>query len=368
MRIKLEPRVVSSQWMRYAGPVMALAATVIVGAILFAALGKSPATGIYAFFIAPVTTLTGVADLLVKATPLVIIAIGLSIGFRGNVWNIGAEGQLIVGAVCGGAMALAFYPDDGWYVLPFMVLAGMAGGMAWGAIPAFLRNRFNVNEILTSLMLTYVAIELWKYMITGPLLDPGGSSFPQSREFPPGTLFGVIFESARTSILFAVVVILVGWLFMTRALQGFKVDVVGQAIQAAHYAGFSQRRVIWLSFLVAGAAAGLAGLIEITGPIKQLPLKFTPGYGFVAIIVAFVGRLHPVGMTIAALLMALMFLGGDELQFELNLPPAIAGMFQGMLLFFVLASEVLIRFRIKVIRPARGATAGAAASQEGAGE
>ncbi len=163
-------------------------------------------------------------------------------------------------------------------------------------------------------------------------------------------------------------VVLVGWLFMTRAFQGFMVDVVGQAIQAAHYAGFSQQRVIWLSFLIAGGAAGLAGLIEVTGPIKQLPLKFTPGYGFVAIIVAFVGRLHPIGMSIAALLMALMFLGGDELQFELNLPPAIAGMFQGMLLFFVLASEVLIRVRIKVIRPAPAtAPAGAEAPQGSAG-
>jgi ABC-type uncharacterized transport system permease subunit len=366
MRIRLEPRVASSQLMRYGGPVMALVATVIVGGILFAALGKNPVTGIYAFFIAPLTTLFGIGDLLVKATPLVICAIGLSIGFRGNVWNIGAEGQLIVGAVCGGSVALAFYPNDSWYVLPLMVLAGMAGGMAWASIPAFLRNRFNVNEILTSLMLTYVAIELWKYMITGPLLDPGGSSFPQSREFPPGLLFGSIFESARYSVLFAVVAIAIGWLFMTRALQGFKVDVVGQAIQAAQYAGFSQRRVVWLSFLVAGGAAGLAGLIEITGPIKQLPLKFTPGYGFVAIIVAFVGRLHPVGMTIAALLMALMFLGGDELQFELNLPPAIAGMFQGLLLFFVLASEVLIRFRIRVIRPARRAAG--AVPEGGAGE
>jgi len=366
MRIKLEPRVASSQLMRYGGPIMALAATIIVGAILFAALGKNPATGIYAFFVAPLTTSVGIADLLVKATPLVICAVGLSVGFRGNVWNIGAEGQLVVGAVCGGTVALALYPNDGWYALPLMVLAGMAGGMAWAAIPAFLRNRFNVNEILTSLMLTYVAIELWKYMITGPLLDPGGSSFPQSREFPQGLLFGVIFESARYSILFAVVAIVLGWLFMTRALQGFKVDVVGQAIQAAQYAGFSQRRVVWLSFLVAGGAAGLAGLIEITGPIKQLPLKFTPGYGFVAIIVAFVGRLHPVGMTIAALLMALMFLGGDELQFQLNLPPAIAGMFQGLLLFFVLASEVLIRFRIRVIRPAR--VSPGAVPEGGAGE
>jgi len=365
MRIKLEPRVAPSQWMRYGGPLLALAATIVVGGILFAALGKSPFVGIYAFFIAPITTWVGLGDLLVKATPLVICAIGLSIGFRGNVWNIGAEGQLIVGAVCGGAVALAVYPADGWWVLPLMVLAGIAGGMAWASIPALLRTRFNVNEILTSLMLTYVAIELWKYMITGPLLDPGGSSFPQAREFKDGVLFGTIFESARTSIFFAVAAIIAGWLFMTRAFQGFKVDVVGQAIQAAHYAGFSQQRVVWLSFLAAGGMAGLAGLIEVTGPITQMPLKFTPGYGFVAIIVAFVGRLHPVGMSIAALLMALMFLGGDELQFELNLPPAIAGMFQGLLLFFVLASEVLIRFRIKVIRPA---TTGAAAPQAGAGE
>ena len=358
MRLKLEPRIASSRGMRYAAPVLAASATIILGAILFAALGTNPLTGLYTFFIQPVSDLDGIAELGLKAAPLIIVAIGLSIGFRGNVWNIGAEGQLIMGAICGGGVALAFHGEGGWWVMPIMVLAGALGGMAWAAIPALLRTRFNVNEILTSLLLTYVALQILNYMVRAPWTDPDGSNFPETRLFEDWALLPILIEGTRLNVsaIFAVIVALAGWAFMLRSFEGFKVNVVGQALDAARYAGFSQRRTVWISFMVGGGLAGLAGLAEVAGPVGQLNATFAPGYGFAAIIIAFLGRLHPVGIIIASLLMALMFLGGESLQMNLNLPKAVTGVFQGMLLFLVLASDVLIRYRIRIVRPTANKT------------
>ena len=355
MRIKLEPRAETSHTMRYAAPVMAALATVIVGAILFAALGTDPLTGLYTFFIQPVSDLDGLAELLLKATPLIICAIGLSIGFRGNVWNIGAEGQLLMGSICGGGVALAFYGEGGWWVMPIMIVAGALGGMAWAAIPAFLRTRFNVNEILTSLLLTYVALQILSYLVRGPWTDPDGQNFPETRIFEDWGLLPILIEGTRlnASAIFAILVIIAGWVFMSRSFEGFKVNVVGQALDAADYAGFSQKRVVWISFMVSGGLAGLAGLAEVAGPVGQLNATFAPGYGFAAIIIAFLGRLHPVGVTIASLLLALMFLGGETLQMDLNLPKAVTGVFQGLLLFLVLGSDVLIRYRVRIVRPVK---------------
>lgn len=354
MRIRLEPRESSSRVMRYAAPFLAAAATVILGAILFAALGRDPLIGLYTFFIKPISSLDGLAELGLKTTPLVICAMGLAVGFRGNVWNIGAEGQLLMGAVCGGGVALAFHGGGGWWVLPLMILAGGLGGAAWGAIPAFLRTRFNVNEILTSLMLTYVALQILGYLVYGPWRDPEGYNFPETRIFEDWGLLPILIEGTRlnVSIFFAVLVVLAGWIFMSRSFAGYKVNVVGQALAAANYAGFSQKRVVWLGFLVGGGLAGLAGLAEVAGPLGQLNATFSPGYGFAAIIIAFLGRLHPVGIAAASVLMALMFLGGETLQIDLKLPKAVTGVFQGMLLFFVLASDVLVRYRVRLVRKA----------------
>ena len=353
MRIKLEPRIASSRTMRYAAPVLAAGATVILGAVLFAALGTNPLTGLYAYFNQPISDLDGVAEVGLKAAPLIIIGIGLSVGFRGNVWNIGAEGQLLMGAICGGGVALAFHGEGGLWVMPIMILAGALGGMAWAAIPALLRTRFNVNEILTSLLLTYVALHVLSYMVRGPWTDPDGQNFPETRLFEDWGLLPILIDGTRLNVsaIFAILVVIAGWAFMLRSFEGFKVNVVGQALDAARYAGFSQRRTVWISFMVSGGLAGLAGLAEVAGPVGQLNATFAPGYGFAAIIIAFLGRLHPVGVTVASLLMALMFLGGESLQMNLNLPKAVTGVFQGMLLFLVLASDVLIRYRIRIVRP-----------------
>jgi len=355
MLLRLEHRPMQSRVLSYATPLIAAGLTVVSGFILFGALGHDPIVALYTFFVKPINTVDGLAELALKATPLVLIAIGLSVGFRGNVWNIGAEGQLTVGAVAGGGLALAFYGQEGPWLLPAMILAGALGGMLWGAIPALLKTHFNANEILTSLMLTYVAIQGLGYLVHGPLRDPEGFNFPESRMFGEQALMPVLIEGTRlyASVILALAAVVAGWLLMDRTFFGFQVKVVGQAPAAANYAGYSRNRVVWMSFLISGGLAGITGLAEVAGPIGQLQPIISPGYGFAAIIVAFLGRLNPFGILLAGLLMALMYLGGETVQMDLKLPLAVTGVFQGMLLFFVLASDVLIRYRVR-FGPVRG--------------
>lgn len=354
MLLRLEPRPLRSRRMLYASPLIAAGLTLLGGIVLFGALGQDPLAALYTFFIRPLDSAYGLSELLLKATPLVLIAVGLAIGFRGGVWNIGAEGQLTAGAIFGGGLALAFWGEEGPWLLPAMVVAGAAGGMLWGAIPAFLKTRFNANEILTSLMLTYVAIQVLGYLVHGPWRDPEGYNFPESRMFGEQALMPLLIEGTRlhAGTLLALVAVAGGWILMGGTFLGFQIKVVGQAPAAAAYAGYSRSRVIWVSFLVSGGLAGIAGLAEVAGPMGQLNPTISPGYGFAAIIVAFLGRLHPFGILLAGLLMALMYLGGEALQMELNLPLAVTGVFQGMLLFFVLASDVLIRYRFRLEAPA----------------
>ncbi|HYH39275.1 MAG TPA: ABC transporter permease [Azospirillum sp.] len=347
--IRLEPRGHASRAMVYLTPVLAVALTLASGFLLFLALGFDPVKALHAFFIQPVSTARGLGELVVKATPLVLIGVGLAIGFRANVWNIGAEGQLTLGAIVGGGIGLAFYGDGGWWVLPLMVLGGVAGGMAWAAIPAWLKLRFNASEILTSLMLTYVALLLLNYLINGPYRDPEGFAFPESRMFEPYATLPHLIQGTRVHLgsLFALLAVAGGWVLMSRTFIGFQIRVIGLTPAAAGYAGFNEKRIVWLTLLLSGGLAGLAGLGEVAGPIGQITPSVSPGYGFTAIIVAFLGRLHPVGILLAGLLMALSFIGGEAAQIALGLPKAITGVFQGMLLFFLLACDVLIRYRVR---------------------
>lgn len=356
MLLKLEPRPITSKTMQYASPVIAAGLTVIAGVLLFGALGTDPFLALYTFFIKPLTSTYGIAEWLIKATPLLLCALGLMVGFKGSVWNIGAEGQLTFGAICGGGVALLFWGNEGPWILPLMLLAGALGGLAWGAIPAFLKNHFNANEILTSLMLTYVAVQILGWLVHGPWRDPEGFNFPQTRLFGDYTQLAVLLEGTRlhAGIFVALAALVAVWIFMSRSFLGFKVSVAGQAPDAAAYAGFSRKGIVWLALLLSGALAGLAGIVEVAGTIQQLQPIISPGYGFAAIIVAFLGRLHPFGVLLASLLMSLMYLGGESLQMNLNLPLAVTGVFQGLLLFFVLGSDVLVRYRIKFARREAG--------------
>lgn len=349
MLVRLELRGEASRVMVYQSPLIAVVLTLLAGMAMFWIMGTDPLRAVYAFFVEPISTLDGFAELLVKATPLVLIGLGLSLGFQANVWNIGAEGQLTLGAIFGGGLALAFFDVDTVFLLPAMLIAGIIGGMAWAAIPAFLKTRYNTNEILTSLMLTYVGLLLLSYLIHGPWKDPDGFNFPESRLFHDSAVLPIILEGTRLHIgwLITLFVAILAWLLMVKHIIGFQIKVIGMAPAAASFAGFKEKRVVWLTLLISGGAAGLAGVLEVSGPIGQIVPVISPGYGFTAIIVAFLGRLHPVGVVLAGLLMALTYLGGDSAQITMNLPNAVTGVFQGMLLFFLLASDVLIRYRIR---------------------
>lgn len=359
MLIRLESRGHHSPLWAYGSPILALALTLVTAAVIFAILGKDPVQSLYTFFVSPLASPTNRPELFVKAAPLVLIAVGLSLGFRAGVWNIGAEGQYTLGAVCGGGVGLALYGDESILTFPAMILGGLIGGMAWAGIPALLRTRFNANEILTSLMLTYVAQLLLIYLVAGPWRDPEGYGFPQTRMFDEfGTSPNLISGTRlHLGVLAALLVVGLGWLLLSKSLIGFQLKVVGQAPRAARYAGFSEKRLIWLSLLLGGALAGLAGLFEVAGPVGQLTPSISPGYGFTAIIVAFLGRLHPVGVLFAGLLLALSYLGGEKAQIELGMPNAVTGIFQGILLFYLLACDVLILYRVRLGRRAAGAAA-----------
>ncbi|BDU74047.1 ABC transporter permease [Mesoterricola silvestris] len=349
MWLKFEQRPEPSRLMRYLSPLLAVGLMVASGMLLFHLLGKSPVEGFKVFFLNPIQDKYGVAELFLKATPLILCAVGLSVGFRGNIWNIGAEGQLLIGALAGGGLALHFHDSSSLLLLPAMIIAGALGGMFWAAIPAWLRTRFNANEILTSLMLVYIAELIVSWLVHGPWMDPDGFNFPQTRLFQAKATMPILVAGTRLNagLLIAVGALIAGWIFMNRSFMGYQMKVAGQAENAGRYAGFSARRTVWIGMLVGGAMAGIAGVAEIAGPVGQITEHISPGYGFAAMIVAFVGRLDPVGIFFSGLLMALLYLGGEQAQQYLALPYSISKVFQGLLLFFLLCSDVFITHRIR---------------------
>lgn len=355
--LTLEKRPQPSRLWTWATPILAVVITMVAGGALFAALGKDPVEAIstifwqplfgeFAFYYRP--------QLLIKGAPLVLIAIGLSLGFRAGIWNIGAEGQYIVGALAGAGVGLAFYPTESWMIFPLMVLAGALGGWAWGMIPALLKLRFGTNEILVSLMLVYVAEQLLAAMALGVMKNPEGRGFPGSRNLRQ-------YDSAHNAelitgtgmhwgVVAALVAVILAYVLLSRHILGYHIRLAGQAPKAARFAGVQPARLVLFCLGVSGALAGLAGMFEVAGPAGQVSIDFNVGYGFTAIIVAFLGRLHPVGILLAGLLMALTYIGGELAQSNLGLPAAAIQLFQGMLLFFLLAVDVLTNYRLRLAR------------------
>ena len=347
--LKLEARSQPSPAWTYGSPLLALVVTVLIGVLLFVALGKDPVAGLRVFFWDPIKSPYALGELTVKATPLLLIALGLAVCFRSNIWNIGAEGQYVLGAIAASGVALmADKGSSSWIVLP-VILAGILGGMFWAGITAWLRDRFNANEILVSLMLVYVAVMLLSFIVSGPWKDPQGYNFPQSRTFDAATRIPRLFAGSRVSI--GIFIALAGvacvWVFLFRTRAGFAQQVGGLAPAAARYAGFSSRRALWVALLVSGGMAGLAGALEVAGPIGQLTPYVPVGYGFAAIIVAYVGRLHPLGMVLSAVLMSMFYIGGELAQSRLGMPRSLTGVFQGLLLFTLLACDTLVNYRLR---------------------
>jgi simple sugar transport system permease protein len=347
--LKLELRPQDSKVWRYASPLLALAITVALGIGLFVLLGKDPVRGLQMFFWEPLKSAYALGELMVKATPLLVIALGLAVCYRSNVWNIGAEGQFVIGAVAAGGVAMLADKETGRWIVVAVVLAGVAGGMFWASITAWLRDKFHANEILVSLMLVYVADMVLGYLVYGPWKDPAGYNFPQTKTFEAVTQIPRLMSGSRVSVglILALIGVAAVWIFLFRTRAGFAQQVGGLAPAASRYAGFSSRRALWTALLVSGGAAGLAGALEVAGPLGQLTPYVPAGYGFAAIIVAYVGRLHPVGMVFSAVLMSMFYIGGELAQSRMGLPKSITGVFQGLLLFSLLACDTLVAYRLR---------------------
>lgn len=365
--LRLEVRPAPSRAMRIASPILAALLTLIGGWIVFSLAGTHPAAAMHAFFIDPLSDVNGWAELFLKASPICLIGMGLALAYRANVWNIGAEGQMLIGGVA--ASGVAIYGGDmpRLALLPLMMIAGVVGGMLWASVPAFLRTRFNTNEILVSLMMTYIAPQLIIYLVSGPWRDPQGMNFPLSEMFGDNALYPTFFGGwhwhfwrgtrINASVLVTLLIVPLVWVFMKKSFASYRMTVGGLAPLAARYAGFSENRTIWAALLISGALAGLAGMGEISGPIGQLQSTWSPGYGFTAIIVVFVGRLHPFGVVLGSLLMALLYLGGESVQTSLQLPQALSGVFQGLLLFCLLGCDLFVNYRLSWRQPVKAAPA-----------
>lgn len=356
MRIKLEKRREPSMAMLVTTPIASVLLTMLIGIVVFDLLGIDGFKAVVDIFLSPLLVSYKWQDVAVKAAPLIIIALGLSMGNRAQVWNIGAEGQYVIGALCSAGVGIAFGQTGGVFVVLLMIAAGVAGGGLWAAVPAWLRTKFNVNEILSSLMLTYVSFQVLGYLVGGPWKDPNGRNFPATAPLADSQTLPVWPDSTvHLGVLIALILPFVFWVIMARSEFGYQVRVVGSSTTAARHGGFDSKRTIWATLIIGGAMAGLAGAFEFVGVLHKMDLGFPSGYGFTAIIVAFLGRLNPFGCLIAGIVLAVTYVGGQMAQTSVHIPNSTAGIFQAMMLFFILASDILVRYRIRLIDSTKAA-------------
>ena len=351
--INLFPTIVSrpqsSNIMNILVPIIAIILTLITGSIIFSLMGFNAFFALHTFFISPISSAYGISELLVKATPLALIAVGLAFCFKNNIYNIGAEGQLTMGAIFGGGIGIYFHDTNSFWLLPLMIIGGAIGGAVWAMIPALLKNKFNTNEILTSLMLVYVALFILDYLVVGPWRDPQGYSFPKTRSFSDSGRMPLLFDGLRIHIglIITLILIFISWFVFAKTIFGFQLKVSGFSPLAARYAGFNQKALIYLAFGICGAFAGIAGLAEVSGPIGLLYRDISPNYGFTAIIVAFLGRLHPLGIIFSSLVIALTYLGAEDAQLFMQIPAAVGFLFQGLVLFYLLGADFLVKYKLE---------------------
>ncbi|WP_117234985.1 ABC transporter permease [Vibrio maerlii] len=350
--LKIQPRLASSKLMSWLSPVIAITLTALVSSAMFVSLGVSPLAAFDVFILQPISDPYNFGELMVKAAPLLLCAIGLALCYRANVWNIGAEGQLLVGAVVASAVAIQAGPSSGFEMLLLTVVAGIVAGMFWAAVPTLLNRVFHTNIILTTIMLNYIGLYTLLWAVHGPLADPQGFGFPESVMFEDAVLLPTIHEEGRAtiSIVIAILLAILAGVTLFKTRIGFEIRVFGEDHAAARYAGFGGGKIVWLVMLTAGALAGFAGAAEVTGPIGQLIPSVSPGYGYAAIIVAYLGRLNPFGIVFSALFMGTLYMGSDLAQIELGLPTAITYLFQGTLLCFLLACDFFINYRVSIER------------------
>ena len=349
-RIYITPRKEASYFLKIVLPFIAFFFTILFGYIILHVLGYPALETLRVYFISPLQDTYNFTEILIKSIPLILIALGLSFGFNSNIWNIGAEGQFIVGAIFGSVIALYFYQQESVWLLPLMFLVASIGGMLWASIPAVLKIFYNTNEILVSLMLNYVGLLLLSFLVHGPLRDPDGINFPESRIFHDSAVMHPLLEGTRlhSGIFVVLFIVILFYIINEKTFIGYQVKVFGSSVRAAKFSGFNSKKIVWLSFLITGGLSGMAGIMEVSGLIGQIHPQISSGYGYTAIIVAFLGKLHPIGIVFSGFIIALTFIGGEIAQIEQGVPLAITQIFQGILLFCLLMCEALNKYSIKI--------------------
>lgn len=356
MQIKIEPRLDVPRWMPLAGIIAALVLALLLGAILLAYSGLNPITAYWQMVKAGFFETYSFSDTLVKATPLILAGLGVTVAFRMRLWNIGAEGQLFIGAWATAGTALFWLPPTTPKVimLAAMTIAGFVAGAIYGSIPGILKARLGVNEIITSMMLVFVAFQFNNYFIYGPWAAGGfglTAPFPRTAWFPRLTDFGEVIPAFRgltihMGIFYAVIAAVILYIIFKYSKWGFELKVIGDNPEAARYAGMNLSRNIIVAFIISGGLAGLAGMSELAGAVHRLQEKFSPGYGFTAIIVAWLARLNPLAVVVVGYLFGGLLVGGDAIQ-----PAGITLMIQGIILFCVISADTFTRYRILIARP-----------------
>lgn len=332
-------------------PIIAVLAAMLVGAILLLALGENPIEAYTVLVRGALGSVSGLTQTLTKMTPLLLVGLGICIAFRGGMINIGAEGQIILGALATTAVSLAFSTWPGWILLPFALLCGALAGAFWGGIAGVLKARLGVNEILTTVMLNVIALQLMNYLLRGPMLDPeqiaAGTNIPQSAKLPeqvwltrlvPRTLL-------HSGIIIAIVLAFLVYLLLWRTTIGYRIRAVGLNQAASRYAGIPVRSYMALSMILSGGFAGLAGAVEVTGIHHRMIEGLSGGYGFSGIVAALFGHLHPLGTIPASFFFGALLVGADKMQRTIQVPSALVVALQGLVVLFVVASEYFVRRR-----------------------
>ena len=352
MRIKIKNREENSNIWKFLSPIVALVLSLLAGMILFYFWGYPIIDSFVAFYLKPFSNIYNIGEIALKAIPLILIALGLSLGFKAGIWNIGGEGQFIIGALGAASVSLYFIEQQGFWILPLAGISAMFVGMLWAFLPALFYVKFNVNIVLSSLMLNYIASLLLVYLVHGILKDPDGFNFPESKLFSESTLLSPLIENTRlhSGVFFIFLFSFLTWYVLKKTYLGFKMQVVGFSTSTANYAGISSSKIVWISMGYGGLLAGLAGMMEVNGAIGQINATFSTGYGYTAIIVAFLGRLNPIGIFFAGILLATSYIGGEIAQLELGFPSAVIGVFQGMLLFFLLVCDFFYEHKITILK------------------
>jgi len=350
MAVKFEKRLNPSVAMNVAVPVLSVLAAFVVGAVFLSLTGRDAIEVYEAMFKGALGSQYGLSETIVKAIPLMLCALGISAAFRMQLWNIGAEGQFYMGAFAASWLPLTFPELPMLLMLPGMLVLGAAAGGLWGLAPAVLRARWKVNEIITTLMFNYVAILWVDYLVYGPWKDPKGFNFPLSAKFPAAASLPTVGDSRiHFGLLMAILLAILFWIVFEKSRWGYEIKVIGSSEPAARYAGMDIRRNIYWVMILSGAVCGLAGMAEVSGIVGRLQPGLSPGYGYTAIIVAWLSKLHPAAILVVAVLFGALQVGGFFVQ-TMGVPASVASMLQGAVLFFVVGGEFLTKYRVVIDR------------------